>query len=72
MSALINLSLFHIFSKRDAGIIFRDAAAMNMTEVGYVWIVTEQALEAVNVPIGTIGLKLVHATNEKAHISDSM
>uniref|UniRef100_A0A0A9ZDF8 Glutamate [NMDA] receptor subunit 1 n=2 Tax=Lygus hesperus TaxID=30085 RepID=A0A0A9ZDF8_LYGHE len=59
-------------NKRDAGVIYRDAAAMNMTDVGYVWIVTEQALDTVNVPVGTIGLKLVHATNEKAHIMDSI
>ncbi|BET00931.1 Glutamate [NMDA] receptor subunit 1 [Nesidiocoris tenuis] len=59
-------------NKRDAGVIFRDAAALNMTDVGYVWIVTEQAMDTVNVPIGTIGLKLIHAANEKAHISDSI
>lgn len=43
-----------------------------MTEAGYVWIVSEQVLEASNVPEGAIGLKLVNATNEKAHIQDSM
>lgn len=52
--------------------IFRDAAALNMTDVGYAWIVTEQALEADNVPEGILGLKLINATNEKAHIRDSM
>lgn len=52
--------------------IFRDAGLLNMTEAGYVWIVTEQALDAKNVPDGTIGLKLVNATSEKAHIRDSM
>lgn len=45
---------------------------MNMTEAGYAWIVTEQALEADNVPEGLLGLKLVNATNERAHIRDSM
>jgi glutamate receptor ionotropic, NMDA 1 len=59
-------------SKLDAEIIFRDAADRNMTEAGYVWIVTEQALDANNVPEGTIGLKLVNASNELAHIYDSM
>ncbi|XP_014240013.1 glutamate [NMDA] receptor subunit 1 [Cimex lectularius] len=59
-------------SKRDAKTIFRDAAFLNMTEGGYVWIVTEQVLETSNVPVGTLGLKLVHATNEKAHIQDSI
>jgi ionotropic glutamate receptor NMDA 1 len=59
-------------SKIDAEVIFRDAAHRNMTEAGYVWIVTEQALDATNVPEGTIGLKLVNASNELAHIYDSM
>lgn len=59
-------------SKIDAEVIFRDAAARNMTEAGYVWIVTEQALDATNVPEGTIGLRLVNASNEMAHIYDSM
>lgn len=59
-------------NKVDAEVIFRDAATRNMTEAGYVWIVTEQALDAINVPEGTIGLKLVNASNELAHIYDSM
>ncbi|KAL3268270.1 hypothetical protein HHI36_007394 [Cryptolaemus montrouzieri] len=58
--------------KRDARIIFRDAANMNMTDAGYAWITTEQALGAENVPEGILGLKLVNATNEKAHIRDSI
>lgn len=45
---------------------------MNMTEAGYVWIVTEQALDAENSPEGLLGLKLINATDEKAHIRDSM
>nr|CAH7750963.1 unnamed protein product [Callosobruchus chinensis] len=59
-------------SKTDAKIIFRDAAALNMTDAGYAWIVTEQALEAENIPEGILGLRLVNATNEKAHIRDSI
>ncbi|KAL1131594.1 hypothetical protein AAG570_011208 [Ranatra chinensis] len=59
-------------NKRDAYIIFRDAALLNMTTGGRVWIVTEQALSTSNVPVGTLGLRLVHATNEKAHIQDSI
>lgn len=39
-----------------------------MTESGYVWIVTEQALNANNTPDGVIGLQLVHSNNEKQHI----
>lgn len=58
--------------KKDASVIFRDAGQLNMTETGYVWIVTEQALDAANVPEGTLGLKLVNATAEQAHIQDSI
>ncbi|KAG8230219.1 hypothetical protein J437_LFUL010847 [Ladona fulva] len=59
-------------SRTDAEVIFRDAALLNMTEAGYVWLVTEQALDAENVPIGTLGLRLVNATKERAHIQDSI
>ncbi|XP_054271641.1 glutamate [NMDA] receptor subunit 1 [Macrosteles quadrilineatus] len=59
-------------SKEDAHVIFRDAGLLKMADAGYVWIVTEQALDATNVPVGVLGLKLVHAQNEKAHIQDSI
>lgn len=59
-------------SKEDSHTIFRDAAALNMTESGYVWIVTEQALNANNTPDGVIGLQLVHAKSEKNHIRVSI
>ncbi|KAH9638394.1 hypothetical protein HF086_004196 [Spodoptera exigua] len=59
-------------SKTDAEIIFRDATFLNMTTVGYVWMVTEQALDAANAPEGLLGLRLVNATNEHAHIQDSI
>ncbi|XP_048518841.1 glutamate [NMDA] receptor subunit 1 isoform X1 [Dendroctonus ponderosae] len=59
-------------NKNDAKVIFKDAASLNMTDAGYAWIVTEQALEADNVPEGILGLKLVNATNERAHIRDSI
>ncbi|KAK6640747.1 Glutamate [NMDA] receptor subunit 1 [Polyplax serrata] len=59
-------------NKDDAEIIFRDAAQLNMTGTGYVWIVTEQVLDAKNVPEGSLGLRLVNATDEKAHIQDSI
>lgn len=63
---------FHFCSKIDAEVIFRDAAALNMTEAGFVWLVTEQALDAKNAPFGLLALRLVNATSEKAHIQDSM
>ncbi|XP_066139509.1 glutamate [NMDA] receptor subunit 1 isoform X2 [Euwallacea fornicatus] len=59
-------------NKNDAKVIFRDAASLNMTDAGYAWIVTEQALEADNVPEGILGLQLVNATDERAHIKDSI
>ena len=34
------------FSTEDADQIFRDAARLNMTGAGYVWIVTEQVWES--------------------------
>lgn len=55
-------------SKEDAQVIFRDAAAQNMTEAGYVWIVTEQALNADNVPDGALGLRLLYAEDEHKHL----
>lgn len=52
--------------------IFNDASNLNMTGAGYVWIVTEQALDALNAPDGLLGLKLINATQEKSHITDSL
>ena len=56
----------------DANKIFQDAQELNMTGEGYVWIVTEQALAARNVPPGTLGLRLQHSNDERAHIHDSL
>ncbi|XP_037070917.1 glutamate [NMDA] receptor subunit 1-like isoform X2 [Pollicipes pollicipes] len=58
-------------SQNDSKIIFNDAAFLNMTEVGYVWIVTEQALEAPTVPAGVLGFRL-SASDETRHIKDSL
>lgn len=66
------VSLLISYSQTDAEVIFRDAAALNMTGAGYVWIVTEQALDAPNAPEGLLGLKLINSTDEKAHITDSL
>lgn len=56
------------FSTEDAQVIFRDAALLNMTEAGHVWIVTEQALHANNIPEGVLGLQLEHSNDELKHI----
>lgn len=63
---ILLLSLF--FSQEDSYIIFRDAAVLNMTESGYVWIVTEQSLSANNTPDGVLGLRLLYANFEKEHL----
>ncbi|KAL5274466.1 GRIN1 family protein [Megaselia abdita] len=59
-------------STDDAQTIFRDAALLNMTEAGHVWIVTEQALHANNIPEGVLGLQLEHSNDELKHIRDSV
>ncbi|PSN32579.1 Glutamate [NMDA] receptor subunit 1 [Blattella germanica] len=65
-----NISQSHV--KSDSEVIFRDAGLFNFTGVSYVWIVTEQVLEANNVPTGVLGLRLVNGTSEKDHIKDSV
>jgi glutamate receptor ionotropic, NMDA 1 len=72
--ACYELTNFHSFKNRehDAEVIFREAASLNMTEAGHVWILTEQALAANNVPEGALALRLKNATNEVEHIQDSM
>ncbi|KAJ9591934.1 hypothetical protein L9F63_001536, partial [Diploptera punctata] len=76
LQILRNSTQSHVFllyaKKNDSEIIFRDAQKLNLTGISYVWIVTEQALDADNIPVGTLGLRLVNATNEKIHIKDSI
>lgn len=43
-----------------------------MSGPGYVWIVTEQALEAKNIPDGVIGMRLKNGHNETIHVLDSL
>jgi hypothetical protein len=40
------------YSKEDAESIFAEAKVQSLTKEGYVWIVSEQAMHAVNVPVG--------------------
>nr|XP_045583308.1 glutamate [NMDA] receptor subunit 1-like [Procambarus clarkii] len=56
----------------DAERIFKSAASLNLTEAGYVWLVTEEALQAHHVPVGALGLRLSHADDYEAHITDSL
>ena len=59
-------------SADDAAVIFRDAAKLNLTGPGHIWLVTEQALDVPGVPVGALGLQQMHAANEAAHIRDSL
>lgn len=43
-----------------------------MTGPNHVWIVTEQALNANNVPSGVLGLELHYSNNEREHIRVSL
>ncbi|KAK3098360.1 hypothetical protein FSP39_018756 [Pinctada imbricata] len=56
----------------DADKIFENAKTLNLTVEGYVWIVSEEALSAVNIPVGVLGLQLINGTNEEVHIQDSV
>ena len=40
------------FREEDAENIYRDAIRLNLTEAGYAWFVTEQALRPANTPNG--------------------
>lgn len=52
--------VFILFAKgEDAASIFREIEALNMTEAGFIWFVSEQALQAANVPNGIIAVRLV-------------
>ncbi|XP_028966612.1 glutamate [NMDA] receptor subunit 1 [Galendromus occidentalis] len=52
--------------------IFDVVKKLEMTTAGYVWLVSEQALKAPNCPDGVLGLDLVNAVDERAHIRDSV
>ena len=57
---------------QDAATIFRDATKLNLTGAGHIWLVTEEALDVPAVPIGSLGLQQMHASNEAAHIRDRL
>jgi ionotropic glutamate receptor NMDA 1 len=65
--------VFILYANReDAEVIFHEIGRLNMTSSGYVWIVSEQALEASNIPQGILSLVLKNSMNEEAHIRDSV
>ncbi|XP_071531320.1 glutamate [NMDA] receptor subunit 1-like isoform X2 [Panulirus ornatus] len=59
-------------SERDADTLFLDATSLNMTETGYVWLVSEEALHAKHVLPGALGLQLKYADRYDDHITDSL
>lgn len=59
-------------TKEDAESIFAEAKVQSLTKEGYVWIVSEQAMHAVNVPVGALGLELLNSSAENVHIKDSI
>ena len=54
-----NYIVFYPCRTEDADLIFQEAAQKNLTGQGYAWIVTEQALQAPNVPVGLYSWYLV-------------
>lgn len=59
-------------TKEDAENIFEEATKRSLMGEGYVWIVSEQAMKATNVPVGALGLELFNATAENVHIKDAV
>nr|KAI8758350.1 glutamate [NMDA] receptor subunit 1-like isoform X1 [Biomphalaria glabrata] len=59
-------------STEDAEKIYHDAELMGMTGEDWAWIVSEQAFEAYNIPVGFLGVHLVNGTNEVNHIKDAV
>ncbi|XP_045198002.2 glutamate [NMDA] receptor subunit 1-like isoform X2 [Mercenaria mercenaria] len=59
--------------KEDAEHLYHDASELELTtDSDFVWLVSEEAMSAYNVPVGVIGLQLINGTNEAAHLEDSV
>lgn len=57
--------------KEDAEVLFRDASELGLTSGSeFIWLVTEEALTAYNVPLGVVGLELYNGTSELPHLED--
>ncbi|XP_015793842.1 glutamate [NMDA] receptor subunit 1 [Tetranychus urticae] len=69
----LSCRVYILYASREAAIkIFKEIERLNMTGYGYVWLVSEQALGAPNVPNGVIGPSLRNARDEASHIRDSV
>ncbi|KAK4336632.1 hypothetical protein RND71_043744 [Anisodus tanguticus] len=56
----------------DAQSIFVDVNRLNLTQNGYVWLISEQALQATNVPNGALAIQAFNSTNESGYIRDAL
>ncbi|XP_041353932.1 glutamate receptor ionotropic, NMDA 1-like isoform X2 [Gigantopelta aegis] len=56
----------------DAETIFDDSGNLGLIGEDFAWLVTEQAFDAFNAPVGILGVHLINGTNEEAHIRDSV
>lgn len=52
--------------------IFNQIAALNMSGADSVWLVSEQALDVANLPIGALGVRYKDWANIKSHIYDAV
>lgn len=69
----LNCRVFVLYADLlDSDIIFQQIKVLNMTNSGYVWLVSEQSLESKHIPDGSIGTKLQHSNNKELHIRDSI
>lgn len=59
-------------NEMDSQSIFHDVNRLNLTEKGYVWLVSEQSLKANNVPNGVLALQLFNSSNESGFIRDAL
>lgn len=58
--------------KEDAEVLFENASELDLTASDFVWLVSEEAMTAINVPVGVVGLHLINGSNEAAHLEDSV
>ena len=56
----------------DSEAIFHQILSLNMSDSGYVWIASEQVLNAKNRPTGVLAVKLQNYDNIEGHIRDSV
>jgi len=69
----IQCRVFLVYANEiNAESIFLEAGKLNMTTSSYVWIISELALKARNVPEGALSLRLYNANDTFSFLSDSL